>query len=68
MSAGSARLSHCLKTLREHWELAREQWDDKVARDFEKNHLIPLEQQAGSAIRGMDKLSEVLHKIRNDCS
>ena len=68
MSAGSARLQHCLKTLREQWDIAREQWDDKVARDFEKNHLDPLDQQTSSAFRGMDKLSEVLHKIRQDCS
>ena len=68
MSQGSARLSHCLKSLRESWEVAKERWSDTVARDFEKNHLIPLEQQASTAIHGMDKLSEVLHKILQDCS
>jgi hypothetical protein len=68
MSAGSARLSHALKTLRERWDDTRGHWSDQVARDFEKNHLIPLDAQTSNAIRGMDKLSEVFNKLRNDCS
>ena len=68
MSAGSARLKHALKNLREHWDITREKWHDSVARDFEKNHLIPLDQQVNNALRGMDKISEVLQKVRHDCS
>lgn len=68
MSAGSARLNFSLKTLRERWEIAKEQWSDNVSRDFEKNHLVPLEQQASSAIRGMEKIAEVLSRLRHDCS
>ena len=68
MSAGSARLKHAMKTLHDHWDLTREQWDDHVARDFEKNHMYPLEQQVEHALRGMDKLSEILTKVRNECS
>jgi hypothetical protein len=68
MSAGSARLKHAMKTLLEHWDATRAQWDDHVAREFEKNHLIPLDQQVEHALRGMDKLSEILIKVRQDCS
>jgi hypothetical protein len=68
MSAGSARLKHAMNTLNEHWDLTREQWVDNVARDFEKNHIVPLEQQVEHALRGMDKLAEILMKVRNDCS
>jgi hypothetical protein len=39
-----------------------------VAVDFDKNHLYPLEQQVEHALRGMDKLSEILTKVRNECS
>jgi hypothetical protein len=66
MSAGTARLKHALKTLREHWDITRERWADAVAQDFEKNHLDPLEHQVDHALRGMDKLTEVLTKIRQD--
>jgi hypothetical protein len=68
MSAGSARLNHALRTLRERWDDTKGSWSDQVAREFEKNHLAPLEAQANTAIRGMEKLSEILHKLRQDCS
>ncbi|MFO0908346.1 MAG: hypothetical protein U0794_08290 [Isosphaeraceae bacterium] len=68
MSAGAARLKHAMKTLQEHWEQTREQWDDRVARDFEKNHLYPLDHQVEHTVRGMGKLTEILARVRQDCS
>lgn len=68
MGAGSARLNFALKMLRERWADTKGSWADQVARDFEKNHLNPLDSLSGDAIRGMDKLSEVLHKVKHDCS
>jgi len=68
MSTGSARLNHALKTLRERWDETKGYWSDEVARDFEKNHLVSLESQSNNAIRGMEKLAEVFHKLRHDCS
>jgi hypothetical protein len=67
MSAHSARLQHALKDLREKWDITREAWDDQVARDFEKNHLDPLEHLVRHTIVGMDKLSEAIGKIRRQC-
>ena len=37
------------------------------SRDFEKHHIIPLEQNAKHAIIGMEKLSEILGKLRAQC-
>jgi hypothetical protein len=67
MSAGSARLNFALRTLRERWGETKAYWADQVARDFEKNHLHPLDDQSITAIRGMEKLAEVLQKVRQDC-
>jgi hypothetical protein len=67
MSAHSGRLTHSLKHLREQWDIALDTWDDAASRDFEKLHLIPLEQTTKNAITGMEKLSEVLGKIRAQC-
>jgi hypothetical protein len=67
MSTQSARLQYAVKTLRDRWELARETWDDQAARDFEKQHLYPIESLSENAILGMDKLAEVLSKIRRAC-
>jgi hypothetical protein len=67
MSAHSGRLQHALKNLREHWDMAQETWDDPVSRDFEKLHIIPLEQHSKNAIIGMEQISEVLAKVRAQC-
>ena len=67
MSAHSGRLQHALKNLKEQWDIALDSWDDPVSRDFEKNHIIPLEQTTKSAVTGMEKISEVLGKIRAQC-
>jgi len=68
MSGGSARLNHAIRTLQEHWQTTRDQWADRNAQDFETNHLIPLEQQVENARRGMDKMDEILQRVRRDCS
>ncbi len=67
MSAQSGRLQHALKHLREQWDIAQETWSDQNAREFEKIHIIPLEQNVKHAIIGMEKLSETLGKIRAQC-
>jgi hypothetical protein len=67
MSAQSGRLHHALKHLREQWDITQDAWNDPVSRDFERIHLTPLEQQTKGAITGMEKLNEVLGKIRAQC-
>ena len=67
MSAHSGRLHHALKHIREQWDICQEKWDDQVARDFERLHLMPLEQLTKGAITGMEKLSEALGKIKAQC-
>ncbi len=67
MSAQSGRLQHALKHLREKWDIAQDTWNDPASRDFEKNHLVPLEQTTKNAIIGMEKLTEVLGKLRAQC-
>jgi hypothetical protein len=44
MSAHSGRLHHAIKHLREQWDIAQDTWDDPVSREFEKTHIIPLEE------------------------
>ena len=67
MSAGSARLTGALKTLKLQWEETKDSWNDKIRQDFESTHMLPLESRASAAARGMDQLSEVLKKVRHDC-
>ena len=65
---GSTKLTYAIKNLKKHWEIATTQWQDQVAKDFERNYLYPLEVRVNAVIRGMDKLAEVTAKVRRDCS
>ena len=68
MSAGSSKLQHALKDLRAHWDETKSLWSDQVARDSEKNHLAPLDQQTMTTMRGMAQIAEVLGRVRHECS
>ena len=65
---GSTKLTYAIKNLRKHWELAKTQWLDQVAQDFEQNHIFPLETRVNAVSRGMDKLGEVTAKVKRDCA
>ena len=66
---GSTKLTYAIKNLRKHWEIAKIHWQDQVnAKDFEANHLFPLETRVNAVVRGMDKLAEVTAKVKRDCA
>jgi len=66
--AGASRLKHAVRTLQEHWRLAEPTWNDAVRQRFEERYVRPLDPAAAAALTGMQKLSEVLDKVRRDCS
>jgi len=66
MSSGGTRLAHMQKTLRERWDETKADWNDKVAWEFEKNHLQPLDHETTLAVRAMEKISTVLNKLKQE--
>lgn len=62
------RLGHAMKTLKEQWDITGETWNDRVRHEFEDRYLTPIETAVNSAVDGMHELSEVLDKVRRDCS
>jgi hypothetical protein len=68
VSVGSTKLQYALKNLRKHWEEARESWSDQVRETFDEKHLRPMETQVAATVRGMDKLAEMMNKMRQECS
>jgi hypothetical protein len=67
MSGGSTKLQYALKNLRKHWEMARESWSDQVCEDFDDKHLKPMETQVNATMRGMDKIAEVMNRMKQEC-
>lgn len=64
--AGSHRLKLALRTLRERWQLVDPTWDDAVRRRFEERYLAPLDAAGDAAVIGLQKLADVLDKVRRD--
>jgi hypothetical protein len=66
--AGSSRLQQTERALKEHWLITEATWSDVVRRKFEDRYLAPLAPAVDSAVIGMQKLAEVLDRVRRDCS
>jgi hypothetical protein len=68
LSTGRAKLYDGMKILRAQWEHIQEVWKDPVRADFEENYWNVLEVQVQNAVRGIDRMDQVLTKLRRDCS
>ncbi len=66
--AGTNRLKHALRSLREHWEATEVTWNDSVRHRFEDRHLKPLGPATDAAVIGLQKFAEVLDRVRRDLS
>jgi hypothetical protein len=64
--AGSHRLRHAIRALLDQWQVVEPTWTDSVRRRFEERHLSPLDPAVDSAMLGMQKLAEILDKVRRD--
>ena len=66
--AGSNRLKHAIRALRDQWLVTEETWSDSVRQRFEERYLAPLEPATQAAVFGIQKLAEVIDQARRDCS
>jgi hypothetical protein len=67
LNTGWTELNYALKTLQEHWEQMKTQWDDAVRQAFEEQFWLPLESQVRATLRGIERLAPVLLKMQKDC-
>ncbi len=66
-ATGRGRIYGSLKDFRIRWEDVQRGWDDPVSKDFDENLLQPLMAEANAVIRGIDRLTQVLHQMQNEC-
>ncbi len=65
---GATKLNYAIKTLRRHWDEVSPYWQDAVRDDFEARHIDPLVVKVNATVRGMNKLEEVLIRMKRECS
>ncbi len=66
--AGQSRLKHATLALRDQWWATEPYWNDVVRRRFEERYIAPIEPAVEAAVVGIQKLAEILDRIRRDCS
>ena len=66
-ASGRGKLYGVLKDIRFKWEELEALWNDPVRKDFEKDVWEPLVAQSQSAIRAMDRLSQIMMQMQNEC-
>ena len=66
--AGASRLKHAIRTLQERWRSTAETWNDSVRRRFADRYIQPMDPAITAALIGMQKMGDVLDRVRRDCS
>jgi hypothetical protein len=60
-------LSKAAKELFGRWNDVKDVWSDAQSHEFEKVYISQIEQDVRGALGAMDRMSQVLQKIENDC-
>jgi hypothetical protein len=68
LDTGRFKLFTALKTLQVHWDQTSMVWQDGVRREFVEHHFIHLEPGVHAALAAMDRLGQVLNRVKQECS
>jgi hypothetical protein len=67
MSGSKSRLAGATKELSFKWEQTKTHWRDARSLEFERRYLEELFAAVDKTITAMEKLDELLKKVRSDC-
>jgi hypothetical protein len=67
LSGSRSRLSALTMELSGHWQQTKNSWRDAKSLEFERRYLEELFVRVDRAIGVMEKLDEVLAKVKKDC-
>jgi len=62
-----ARLMYAARKLWLHWEQTQADWNDQVARDFQRDHLDDFNPQLSAAVKAIERLAEVVTRAEHEC-
>ena len=67
LSGSKGRLNGITRELTLKWEDTKVSWRDLKAQEFEQRYVRELLVEMGRTMAALEKLDELLRKIRNDC-
>lgn len=68
MTSARSNLLGAMKELTVRWDRIKEQWDDPVSRDIEKDFIEPLEPRIRSTASAMNQMGETLMTAIRECT
>ena len=66
-TGSKGRLAGASKELALKWEETKNHWRDERSREFERKYLLELFAGMDRTVTVIEKLDELLKKVRNDC-
>ena len=67
LSGSKNRLVAITKELSNRWDETKNYWRDAKSQEFEQRYMVELFANVDRTITVMDKLNELVTKVRNDC-
>jgi hypothetical protein len=67
LNASKARLVAITKELSNRWDETKNYWRDAKSQEFEQRYMLELFASVDKTVTVMEKLNELLTKVRNDC-
>jgi hypothetical protein len=67
LNASKARLVAITKELSNRWDETKNYWRDAKSQEFEQRYMIELFANVDRTVTVMEKLNELLTKVKNDC-
>lgn len=67
LSGNKNRLTALTKELSKRWEDTKNHWRDAKSQEFEQRYMTELFANVDATVTVIEKLNEVLTKVRKDC-
>jgi hypothetical protein len=67
LSGSKNRLVAITNELSNRWDETKNYWRDAKSQEFEQRYLVELFASVDKTVTVMDKLNELLTKVKNDC-
>jgi hypothetical protein len=67
LNSSKSRIAAVTRQLWLQWQETRNDWKDEKSLEFERRYLQELTTRVDKAVTVMDKLDNLLTKVKNDC-
>ena len=67
LAGNRSRLAAITKELSLRWQETKNYWKDAKSQDFERRYIVELLARVDKTVTVIEKLDELLNKVRKDC-